>query len=285
MIYVNFKKPRTLREFLTKFFDYHKSDNSARLCVKTYTDSECKFVQCAENKYRSFDNILECVNTYFPKVTAKELIHELLTLNLKTKTGAQLYLRMANCSTINKIRCWYGINTSSDVLLVSRLGSQYSWKELLEMLGIKTQEQIYEYATKHSKPNKYDVVAPSNNIMDRVKTLTDVARLGNFKWEDVLPYKESFNLTKLQRYLNAVVKINKISEVLNEGVVFNWLDQNQRKWYPWFNRTNAGWVMGSDAFYDHSDAYLGSGSFYESQEKALYAGRQFLSVYLDYLPE
>jgi len=120
----------------------------------------------------------------------------------------------------------------------------------------------------------------SEKITDRIKTWEDIVEeLG----EDncVLPYKSP--KTKEQKATNAFVKIQKISEVLNEGWVANFSDRNIYKYCPWFEyKSSVGWVFfcyGSYSYYSS----LGVGFYYKSSELAEYAGKQFLEIYKEYL--
>lgn len=97
---------------------------------ETYFDKELKKLQCNKGRLRSFDDILEIVNTYFPSITPKRLIHELLVFDPP--------------KYINTID---GLNTNySDC---NKLNSKYSWHELLAMLGIKNYEEYKKYVLKH----------------------------------------------------------------------------------------------------------------------------------------
>ena len=152
-IYTTFGRQKTVRIFLEKLFSSeYNFQRIQNIC--TYLDPECKIVQCYKDKFRSFDDIYDCVNTYYKNITPKALIHLLLTLNKKTSSGKELYLHMANCSTINKIRMLYYCDQHScynSAFTCSKYGSKWSWKELLEMLGIKSIEDIKNYVNKYKK--------------------------------------------------------------------------------------------------------------------------------------
>lgn len=152
MIYTTFGKQKTIKDFLKLLY----SDNSRSdvvLPVATYYDEECTKTQCVAGRLRSFDDIYDCINTYYPNTTPKQLIHGLLTLNLKDLYNRQLYLHMYNCRTINRIRLYY---TVDEVLAYQDYGcskyeSKWSWVELLEMLGIKNHSDIINYVNKYKK--------------------------------------------------------------------------------------------------------------------------------------
>jgi len=122
----------------------------------------------------------------------------------------------------------------------------------------------------------------NSKIEDRVKTWEDVCNIKDIDPEDCLPYKNP--KTKLKKHLNACFKINMISEVLNEGVTFDFNDRSQYKYYPYFEKTSSGWVVCSYLYHIYH-SHMGSGFYYTTSEKALYAANQFKDIYLDYLPE
>lgn len=122
-----------------------------------------------------------------------------------------------------------------------------------------------------------------DKITDRIKTINDVYNYLNIKREDVIPFKE-LNLTKQQKSINALFDIQNISLVLNENVILDWNNNNQLKYYPYFEKKASGWVVDScrSCYYY---AVVGFGCYYKSSELALYAANTFKNIYIDYLPE
>lgn len=149
-IYVNFEIPETISEFLTKFFSCMYM-NDRRTNVETYSNEACTIIQCSANRYRSFDDVLILVNTYYPGTSPKDLMHILLSLNLKSKIGEQLYLHMGDCSTIRRIRMLFYRERPTHVFLSEKRQSLYSWQELLAMLGITNNGELIAYTKKHIK--------------------------------------------------------------------------------------------------------------------------------------
>lgn len=124
---------------------------------------------------------------------------------------------------------------------------------------------------------------PSKNIMDIVKTWKDVLTVLKLKEADVIPFPKPKN--KKQRSLNAFSKIQEITRALNQDWTPDFNNSNQAKYYPYFEKTNdGGWVFNFYVYYDRI-ASLGSGCFLKSSELATYAGKQFLDIYKEYLPE
>jgi len=155
MIYIKLKKkPESIKELLTLFFSSELMDDR-RLNVESYSNEECTDIQCDRNKLRSFDDILELVQTYFPSAEPKEVIHDLITLDLKTETGRELYPHLGDCSTINRIRfLYYKEYHYVEFCNIEKRNSKYSWKELLSLLEINNNSELEEYVKKHKKKNK-----------------------------------------------------------------------------------------------------------------------------------
>ena len=75
-----------------------------------------------------------------------------------------------------------------------------------------------------------------------------------------------------------------IFEAINDGWEPDFSNHNQAKYYPW------PWVLSSGFGFSYSDFYyditlttVGSRLCFESQEKAIYAGKQFLNLYQEFL--
>jgi hypothetical protein len=120
-------------------------------------------------------------------------------------------------------------------------------------------------------------------ISSKIKTFDDILeRLGK-TYEEVIPWKNPTN--KAQRSQNAVAKIQCISEVYNEGHVFNFAESTE-KYYLWFVKgaSRGGWVLRS-VCYSHGAANVGFGFYFLTEELAKDAAEKFLDIFRDYLPE
>lgn len=121
----------------------------------------------------------------------------------------------------------------------------------------------------------------NQKITDKIRTWKDICKYLNIDEENILPYYKP--KSKLEKSVNAFVKINKISEVLNEGWAPDFNNINEYKYYPYFKKSGRGWVVLS--FYCWFGTCVGgSGCYFKSSELALYAGNIFLDIYSDYLP-
>ena len=114
------------------------------------------------------------------------------------------------------------------------------------------------------------------DVTERIKTLSDAEKeIGRFAVVDM-------TLTKDER---AYHQLKIIAEALNEGWKPNWNDSNERKFYPWFSMTDkpgfgfsytcCGWAR------TYTD--VGSRLCFKSEKLAAYAGKQFESIYKDFL--
>lgn len=82
----------------------------------------------------------------------------------------------------------------------------------------------------------------------------------------------------------AMVILSIIVRALNEGWTPDWKDSNQCKYYPYFVAKGAGFGF-SDTCYVYwcTRASCGSRLCFKSRELAEYAGKQFESIYNDFL--
>lgn len=158
-LYVKFEPPATVNEFLVKFFSVLSPyDTNIMNGQPTFFDKGCTKFQCHSNRMRSFDDLYYLVSTYYPEISSKDLMHEILVADICKENGQKLFPHLHSCSSMRRIRiihfknfCIIPINN------VLQYNSKYSWIELLEMLGISSNAEVEEYANKNRK-----VVEPSN---------------------------------------------------------------------------------------------------------------------------
>lgn len=124
----------------------------------------------------------------------------------------------------------------------------------------------------------------NTSITDRVKTFEDAcAELGKNPTEE-LPYKIPMNAR--QEFANAAVMLDIIAEALCEGVVLNWADSNQQKWYPWFNEYTPGAgfrYYGTSYYWSDADAGGWVRLCLPTSKLAEYFGKQFLPIWNKFL--
>ncbi len=93
---------------------------------------------------------------------------------------------------------------------------------------------------------------------------------------------------KHQKALLAHYKLVIIAEALNEGWQPDWSNYNEYKYYPWFeidaSKDNPAGSGFSGSNYDcwDTNSYVGSRLCFKSRELALYAGKQFEDLYIEY---
>lgn len=126
------------------------------------------------------------------------------------------------------------------------------------------------------------IIDAPQKITDRVKTFEDACRMLYIDPEDV-SVRVGSSLGKDALSLKSYPKLIIIARALNEGWEPNWNDTSQYKYYPYFDmRSGAGfsavfcgdWVACS---------VFGSRLCFKTEELAKYAGKQFESIYKDFL--
>lgn len=172
MIYLKLNNPpKDINELMQHFFRKHQGQSYFK-GVETYSDLECTSVQCPARKYRSFDDLYECVRNYFPGTTAKQVMQCILTTRflapakkpasvsgmLVFHTYEAIYTPfLGSCKDMNKIRIFYiespyqNSQLCYNYLIDSRgfeSSSEYTWGELLEMVGITDEDSMREFENK-----------------------------------------------------------------------------------------------------------------------------------------
>ncbi|MGQ0738389.1 MAG: hypothetical protein ACT4OJ_04950 [Bacteroidota bacterium] len=120
---------------------------------------------------------------------------------------------------------------------------------------------------------------PSGNIMDRVKTFEDACReLGITQSELTV----SGELGKDFKCIAAHAQLIIVCKALNEDWTPDWANDNQYKYYPWFDLSSGSGLSYYDCDYRHSASYVGSRLCFKSAELAKYAANQFKDIYTDF---
>jgi hypothetical protein len=160
-LYVKFKIPETLKEFLiTFFFDDRKFKDEFEYrqyySYETYSDEKCTQVQCYAGKMRSFDDLIILANTYYPNTDEKTLMLEIMNLDYRGRYGL-IYPMFYYCSDIHKSTLKF-INYVYEEILLDRKyvqDSKYYWDELLLLVGIDITKKndLKNYLTKKQLQN------------------------------------------------------------------------------------------------------------------------------------
>lgn len=148
------------------------------------------------------------------------------------------------------------LKLSNEKALSLYKNSNQEWKEILEE----------NYGKDFFKPKE---------ITDIVFDIDSLCEYLNIEYNDLVPYptpKDAF-----QKYMNSCALIPKIVKVYNEGIILDWSNQNQRKYYPWFKFENGSMVFGRS--YDYYCCFFGSVGFYKDEKTAKHIGKHFIDIY------
>jgi hypothetical protein len=115
-----------------------------------------------------------------------------------------------------------------------------------------------------------------NKTFDEIKTFEDACEVLDIDPDSVITDQDTTDEA-------AYKKLKIVAKALTQGWTPDWNNSNQYKWYPYFN-LSSGFGF-SAAHYDYVDASttVGSRLCFESEEKAKYAGNQFLQLYKEFL--
>jgi hypothetical protein len=114
-------------------------------------------------------------------------------------------------------------------------------------------------------------------ITDQIKSFEDALAYNGVSMEEFTK-NTAFDLP----HQVAGKKIEQIALALNEGVRMQY-DGSTSLYYPYFS-VGSGVGFSSYGFcYDNSDSVVGSRLCYRTRELAIYAGKQFASIYEEYL--
>jgi len=117
------------------------------------------------------------------------------------------------------------------------------------------------------------------SIIDRVKTFDDACRELGLSTVQVGVVGLDDDAVSIAAYMKLII----IIRALNEGWVPDWSDNDEYKYFPWFEH-ESGFGL-SFLVYDDWTAFTGVGSrlCFKTRELAEYAAKQFRDIYNDYL--
>lgn len=116
-------------------------------------------------------------------------------------------------------------------------------------------------------------------IIERIKTFSDACNVLGIN-----PTQVTNNTLDTKDEI-AYKKLKIITKVLNEGWEPNWADNNQHKYFPWFemkNKPGSGFNYSAYGLW-HSSSDVSSRLAYKTKELALYAAKQFELEYYEYM--
>jgi len=140
------RKPNdTLYTFLYRVLGFDDNGFGRGMVKATYLDPEFSKIQCVENKYRSFDDIVLISKTYF-KVSDKAVV-KVIKRFLDDYNSAGLVL----CNTLHKWVFYYGLNKSEIFKYCNRYNNShnkinnpgkgiYSFENIINLMGLTIED-------------------------------------------------------------------------------------------------------------------------------------------------
>lgn len=114
--------------------------------------------------------------------------------------------------------------------------------------------------------------------LSNIKSFDDILKISGKTLEDILIYKSPKTTREIR--LNAFSKIELIKEVVNQGWIEDWNNNNEYKYYPWFNFDSGGFrFYGSYSGYSGFDSGL---AFYKTKKISDFVGKTFLKEYKEF---
>jgi hypothetical protein len=169
----------------------------------------------------------------------------------------------------------------------SGVGSRlcFESQEKAKYAGI-TFTDLYEiYLVKDNVSKEVNIGETTNKVVKNfdyktIKTFTDACKkLGiSDKEPECLELLPEFRKSTI-----AVYKLFIIHKAINNGWIPNWSNNSEYKYYPWKELASSGFGF-SDAAYGYYCTYsiVGSRLCTDSSDKALYIGKQFEDLYIDW---
>lgn len=109
----------------------------------------------------------------------------------------------------------------------------------------------------------FDIKVPED-LFNKIKTYSDVC-------------KELGEKEKTSSY----DKIKQIQRLFNGDWKADWLNPNQYKYYPYFERASGGWRFSDSLYlYGSSDAEV---AYYKDEKTASFVGKTLLNIYIDFI--
>lgn len=125
-------------------------------------------------------------------------------------------------------------------------------------------------------------------ITERVKTYQDICAIDGVDPINSLPYPEPKSEEEIA--VNSFSKAIRICRILNEGWQPDWNNDDEYKYYPWFDMETYDDQVGSGVgfscygyLFGGSVSAVGSRLVFKSSDLAKFAGTVFLEVYRGYM--
>jgi len=136
----------------------------------------------------------------------------------------------------------------------------------------------YEIDSVDNRSGEVKFKKKPENVMAKIETVTDVLEANGLTQEQFDHQCEGFSDDeKAYRILKLLAK------ALNEGWEPNWNDDNETKYFPWFEMGGSRGFRAGDFVVWNSGSAVGSRLAFKSYELAKYAGEQFTNVYKQFM--
>lgn len=124
------------------------------------------------------------------------------------------------------------------------------------------------------------IIEEPQTLFEKINNYSDVCKELNIEELD----EDNFSfLPKEQRKKQlAFHKIQNIIKLFNEDWKINWKDQNQYKYYPYFQIDGSGGLVFDCSHYHYHGFHFGVG-FYKDKETSDFCGKKFIKIYKNLL--
>ena len=110
----------------------------------TYLDAEFKYEHCRDLKLRSFNDVYDVVNTYFPGTSPAEVFKAVL-LSIPKKRASDGYwsIYLTYCATMERLRIVHSEKSMNCIIgnYTTKKGHPFDWYELVKEAGFKSKEE------------------------------------------------------------------------------------------------------------------------------------------------
>lgn len=144
----------------------------------------------------------------------------------------------------------------------------------------------YKKATKEGKAlleNLFGKEVLSEKITERIKSFDNALEEIGGVSENAMTLLKYNGIDRDMIAAQAHMKLSIIARALNEGWKPDWTNSNEAKWYPYFSNPSGFGFSHTDFYYCFTTSTVGSRLCFKSSELAEYAGKQFESIYNDFL--
>lgn len=139
---------------------------------------------------------------------------------------------------------------------------------------------VYESASDETREALENIFGADKFVPSQIRTYEDACRkLG------IAPTRiEKFAFLGIEaNHHYAYHKLTVIARALNDEWTPDWKNDDENKYYPWFDFSSGRGLSYGAYVSDYSYSHVGSRLCFKSRELAIYAGKQFTSIYADFM--